>query len=94
MDFLKYYIFLGTIGLTILTTFSLKSLFEHTYEKAGLVLLWGILIFTIVFDINKFNLLWLTPAAFIVPYWIHKIYNAIPVNKFKFSFKYLMSFFF
>ena len=94
MSFLQYYILLSISGLTLLITFSLPNLFDKNFEKIGLILLYIILILSVVFNINKWNLLWMTPLAFIIPYYILKNYNKIPVNRFKFTVKYLMSLFF
>lgn len=94
MIFFENYIFFSLLFLTILTTFSLKSLFEKSYEKAGLVILWLILIGSILLDINKFNLLWLAPSAFILPYYIYKAVKIIPYIKFNYVFGYLISLFF
>ncbi len=94
MTFLQYYILFSISGLTLLITFSLPNLFDKNFEKIGLILLYIILILSVVFNINKWNLLWMTPLAFIIPYYILKIYNKIPVKRFNFSVKYLMSLFF
>ena len=85
MSFLQFYILFGISGLTLLTTFALPVLFNKNYEKIGLLLLYIILIISIVFDIDKLNLLWLAPTAFIIPYYALKILKIIPFEKFKFS---------
>lgn len=94
MIFFENYIFFSLLFLTILTTFSLKLLFEKTYEKAGLVLLWSILIGSVLLDINKFHLLWLAPSAFILPYYIYKAVKIIPYIKFNYALRYFISLFF
>ena len=81
MTFVQYYILIGISGLTLLTTFSLPNLFSKKYEKIGLTLLYLIIIMTIVFNINKWNLLWLAPAAFLVPYYAEKLLKFIPVKR-------------
>ena len=94
MSFLQYYILFSISGLTLLITFSLPNLFDKNYEKLGLILLYIILALSVVFKINMWNLLWLTPLAFIIPYYIFKIFSKIPVKSFKFTVKYLMNLFF
>jgi hypothetical protein len=81
MSFFQYYILFGISGLTILTTFSLPHLFSRSYEKIGLTLLYLIIIFSIVFNIDKWHLLWLAPLAFIIPYYSKKILLLINLSK-------------
>ena len=80
MSFLQYYILFGISGLTLLTTFSLPNLFSKKNEKIGLTLLYLIIIMTIIFNINKWNLLWLGPMAFLIPYYFEKLLKIIPVR--------------
>jgi hypothetical protein len=94
MMFIKYYIFFSLLGLTVLTTFSLRSLFDKLYEKIGLVLLWLVLIFTYIMKVNKLDLLWLVPVALLLPYYIYKVINIIQIRKFKFKLRNIMSLFF
>ncbi len=94
MIFIKYYIFFSILSLTILTTFSLRSLFDKLYEKIGLVLLWLVLIFTYIMKVNKLDLLWLAPIALLLPYYIYKIIDTIQIRKFKFKLRNIMSMFF
>jgi hypothetical protein len=77
MLIIKYYIFFSILSLTLLTTISLRSLFDKIYEKIGLVLLWIVLITSIMLNFNKLDLLWLTPLALIIPYCIYRIINMI-----------------
>ncbi len=93
MTFFQFYILFGISGLTLLTTFALPMLFSKYHEKAGLTFLYLILVISIVFDINKWNLIWLTPLAFIIPYYISKIISIIPVKRFRLSIKYIIQLF-
>jgi len=94
MSFIKFYIFWGIWSMTILTTFSLSSLFNELYEKIGLIFLWLVLIFSTVFKVNKLDLLWLTPLAFIIPYYFYKITKTSTDSRFKYLLRYMMSIFF
>ena len=94
MSFIKYYIFFSIWGLTILTTFSLRTLFNESYEKIGLALLWLVLIFSAVFNINKLDLLWLAPLSLVIPYFIYKIVKILSIKRFGFVLKYFMNIFF
>ncbi len=78
MSFIQYYILLGISGLTLLTTFSLPNLFSKKNEKIGLTLLYLIIIMSVVLNINKWNLLWLAPLAFLIPYYTEKFLKIIP----------------
>ena len=93
MTFFQYYILFGISGLTLLTTFALPMLFSKYHEKAGLISLYLILIVSIIFDINKWNLLWLTPLAFIIPFYLSKIISKMPAKGFRLSVKYIVQFF-
>ena len=84
MLFIKYYIFFSILSLTILTTFSLRSLFDKIYEKIGLILVWFVLILSLILKLNKLDLLWLVPLALLVPYYISKIIDIIFSRRFKF----------
>jgi hypothetical protein len=81
MQFFEAYVFWGIISITALVTFCLRQLFELKHEKIGLIILWAILFTSVIMGFNKLHLLWLTPLAFVVPYY------AIELNK-KLSFKY------
>ena len=84
MMFIKYYIFFSILSLTILTTFSLRSLFDKLYEKVGLILVWFVLILSLILKLNKLDLLWLVPLALLVPYYISKFIDIIVSRRFKF----------
>ena len=84
MMFIKYYIFFSILSLTILTTFSLRSLFDKIYEKIGLILVWFVLILSLILKLNKLDLLWLVPLALLVPYYISKFIDIIVSRRFKF----------
>lgn len=94
MLFVKYYILFSICGLTILATLSLRSLFKEWYEKTGLVLLWFVLIFSIVYNINELNLLWLAPLSLFIPYFISRIFGKVFIKRFKFALRNITSIFF
>ncbi len=94
MLFIKYYIFFSILSLTILTTFSLRSLFDKLYEKIGLTLVWLVLILSFILKINKLNLLWLVPLALLMPYYISRVIDINFLRKFKFKFRSIMNLFF
>ena len=81
MGFFEAYVFFGITSITALVTFCLNQLFESKHEKIGLVILWIMLFLSVVLGFNKLHLLWLTPLAFVVPYY------AIMINKY-ISFRY------
>jgi hypothetical protein len=93
MTFSEYYIFFGISSLALLTTFSLRILFNKSYEKAGLILLYIVLISTLIFDINKWNLFWLSPLCFVVPYYLIKIKDLIFSINLLFTLRYIFSLF-
>lgn len=84
MSFIEYYILFSLIAVTLLSTFSLPQLFDKNYEKIGLGLLYIILISSIIFNINKWNLLWVSPIALIIPFYITKIIKMISFRKINF----------
>ena len=84
MSFIEYYILFSLITVTLLSTFSLPQLFNKNYEKIGLGLLYIILISSVIFNINKWNLLWVSPFAFIIPFYITKIIKMITFRKINF----------
>lgn len=85
MLFIKDYIFFSILSLTILTTFSLRSLFDKPYEKIGLVLVWFALIVTFVFKLNKLDLLWLVPLALLLPYYLSRLISITFTRNSKFK---------
>ena len=93
MSFFEYYIFLGISGLAILTSFSLRTLFEKDHEKLGLFILNPILISSLIFKINKWNLLWLSPLSFILSYYFIKIKDLIVSRNLRFTLRYIFSLF-
>jgi len=94
MLFVKDYIFFSILSLTILTTFSLRPLFDKLYEKIGLMLVWFVLIFSFFMKLNKLDLLWLVPLALLLPYYMSRFINITLSRKFKFKFRSMMNLFF
>ncbi len=94
MSFFEYYIFFGISGLAILTSFSLQTIFEKEHEKLGLVILYLVLISSLIFNINKWNLLWLSPLSFILAYYFIKIKTLIISRSLRLTFRYIFSIFF
>jgi hypothetical protein len=78
MGFFEAYIFFGIVSMTTLVTFCLNQMFEAKHEKIGLLILWVIIFWLIVSGINKTNLLWLAPLAFVIPYYSSKLYRRLP----------------
>ena len=82
MGFFEAYVFFGIVTITTLVTTSLSTLFETRHEKIGLIILWILILLSVITDFNKLHLLWLTPLAFIVPYFAIKINESLPLKYF------------
>lgn len=73
MDFFEFYVWISLFGLALITTTSLRDIYNSTFSQYGIILTWIILIISVFLPINKLNLLWLVPIAFVLPYSVNNL---------------------